>query len=304
MMEPNSCTNYIGRFAPSPSGPLHNGSLVAAMASYLDARARHGQWLLRIEDIDTPRVVAGADHTIMQQLQALGMHWDGPVIWQSSRLNRYQEVFNQLKERGLIYGCACTRKEIVSNAIENDRLGLHGERPYAGTCRHGIAGNRPARAWRLVMPEGVVRFVDRWQGEQSQDVVNEVGDIIVKRADGLFAYQLVVVIDDHDQGVTDIVRGNDLLSSTARQHCIARMLGYPTPRMMHVPLVLDENGRKLSKQNHATAIDIQNPLASLGKAWLALGFDPLPAGNVTQFWQQAVPVWHRRFGLLPVHPTL
>lgn len=304
MTEPNSCTNYIGRFAPSPSGPLHNGSLVAAMASYLDARAHHGQWLLRIEDIDTPRVVAGADHTIMQQLQALGMHWDGPVIWQSSRLNRYQEVFNQLKERGLIYGCACTRKEIVSNAIENDRLGLHGERPYAGTCRHGIASNRPARAWRLVMPEGIVRFVDRWQGEQSQDVVNEVGDIIVKRADGLFAYQLVVVIDDHDQGVTDIVRGNDLLSSTARQHCIARMLGYPTPRMMHVPLVLDENGRKLSKQNHATAIDIQNPLTSLGKAWLALGFDPLPAGNVTQFWQQAVPVWHRRFGLLPVHPTL
>ena len=303
-MGPNSCTNYIGRFAPSPSGPLHDGSLVAAMASYLDARAHHGQWLLRIEDIDTPRVVASADRIIMQQLQALDMQWDGNVVWQSSRLHRYQEVFNQLKERGLIYGCACTRKEIVSNAIENGRLGLHGERPYAGTCRHGIAGNRPARAWRLMMPEGISRFVDRWQGEQSQDVTNEVGDIIVKRADGLFAYQLVVVIDDHDQGVTDIVRGNDLLSSTARQHCIARMLGYPTPRMMHVPLVLDENGRKLSKQNHATAIDVQNPLASLNKAWLALGFTALPATSAAQFWQQAVPVWHRRFGLLPVHPTL
>ena len=296
MMEPNSCTNYIGRFAPSPSGPLHDGSLAAAMASYLDARAHRGQWLLRIEDIDTHRVVAGADRVIMQQLQALGMQWDGNVVWQSSRLHRYQDIFRQLQARGLIYGCACTRKEIVHNAIENGRLGLQGERPYAGTCRHGIAGNRPARAWRLMMPEDVIHFVDRWQGEQSQDVANEVGDIIVKRADGLFAYQLVVVIDDHDQGVTDIVRGNDLLSSTARQHCIAHMLGYPTPRMMHVPLVLDENGRKLSKQNHATAIDIQNPLASLNKAWQALGFAPLPAGSVAQFWQQAVPVWHRCFG--------
>ncbi|NLY64997.1 MAG: tRNA glutamyl-Q(34) synthetase GluQRS [Alcaligenaceae bacterium] len=295
-METSSCINYTGRFAPSPSGPLHDGSLVAAMASFLDARAHQGKWLLRMEDIDTPRTVAGADRFIMQQLLALQMQWDGNVIWQSSRLQRYNSVFQALQEQGLIYGCACTRKEIAENAKAGKRLGLHGERPYAGTCRHGISGNRPARAWRLLMPEGIVRFTDRWQGEQSQDVANEVGDIIVKRADGLFAYQLVVVIDDHDQGVTDIVRGNDLLSSTARQHCIARMLGYAVPLMMHVPLVMDETGRKLSKQNHATAIDLQNPLLSLGKAWQALGFSPLQAASVEQFWQAAIPRWHARFG--------
>ncbi len=283
---------YIGRFAPSPSGPLHNGSLVAAMASYLDARAHQGKWLLRIEDIDTPRVVAGADSLIMQQLQQLGMHWDGDVIWQSQRLARYEEVFAQLRHQQLIYGCSCTRKEIADSAIA---LGRHenGQYPYPGTCRHGTL--KPPRAWRLVMPDKVVGFADRWLGHQQQNPQQDIGDIIVKRADGLFAYQLVVVIDDGDQGVTDIVRGQDLLDSTQRQLCIADYLGLAHPRYMHVPLILDEQGRKLSKQNHAPAISLENALHSLQQAWLALGFEVFPCSTVAHFWTLATEKWARRF---------
>lgn len=307
---------YIGRFAPSPSGPLHDGSLVAAMASFLDARAHHGKWLLRIEDIDTPRVVKGADRIIMQQLQTLGMHWDGEVIWQSQRLARYEECFQALRARGLVYGCSCTRKEIADSAIA---LGLHenGQYPYPGTCRHGT--NKPPRAWRLIMPDKVVTFEDRWLGRQTQNPQHAIGDIIIKRADGLFAYQLVVVIDDMDQGVTDIVRGQDLLDSTQRQLCLYDYLyqcglshhhqpqentavapyhfssqhGYP--RYMHVPLILDEQGRKLSKQNHAPAISTDNALASLEKAWVALGFERFSSQNIEDFWQQAVAKWAKRF---------
>src|SRR5690606_29883011 len=196
--------SYRGRFAPSPSGPLHDGSLVAAMASYLDARAHGGRWLLRIEDIDTPRTVPGADHTIMGQLQALGMHWDAPPTWQSHQLPRYQSVFDQLQAQGLVYGCACTRKQLA-----------HG--PYPGTCRNGLAAGQRPRAWRLRVPDGVVHFAGRWLGPQQQDVAQAVGDFIIKRADGLWAYQFVVVIEDGDQGITDVVRGADLLDSPARK---------------------------------------------------------------------------------------
>ena len=278
-LQPPASNKYVGRFAPSPSGPLHNGSLVAAMASYLDARAHGGLWLLRVEDIDTPRVAEGADRVIMGQLQALGMRWDGEPVWQSRRLAHYQAVFGQLKEQGRAYGCGCTRAEI-------------GNRPYPGTCRQGVPPGRKVRAWRFLVPDGVVRFEDRWLGPQQQDVAREVGDFIVRRADGLWAYQFVVVIDDILQGVTDVVRGADLLESTARQQALTRHLGHQPPRMMHVPLVLDENGNKLSKQNHATALDTQRPLDSLRRAWRHLGLPPLPAASsLDGFWQTATAHW-------------
>ena len=199
---------YTGRFAPSPSGPLHAGSLVAALASWLDARANRGRWLLRIEDVDTPRTMPGAAETIMGQLEVLGLRWDGDIVWQSQRGDAYQAAFDALAARGLVYGCGCTRREIADSALRGQAApGADGERPYPGTCRHGLAPGREARAWRVVMPEGVERFEDRWLGPQEQDVARAVGDIAVKRADGLWAYQLAVVVDDGAQGVTDVVRG-------------------------------------------------------------------------------------------------
>ncbi len=288
-----SAPSYCGRFAPSPSGPLHDGSLVAAMASHLDARARQGRWLLRIEDIDAPRVVAGADRLIMQQLQALGMRWDGGPVWQQQRLTRYQEVFDGLLERGLVYGCACTRQEIQA-ASRPPAPGSH-ERPYPGTCRRGVPAGRSVRAWRLRVPEGVERFNDRWAGPQQQDVARDVGDFTLKRADGLWAYQFVVVIDDADQGVTDVVRGADLLDSTARQRVLQRILGAPLPRTLHVPLALDERGQKLSKQNHAPALDLDHPLQTLNRAWTFLGFEALAAAGIEDFWSRATAAWAQRF---------
>jgi len=285
MAQAETLAGYIGRFAPSPSGPLHEGSLATAMAGYLDARAHGGQWLLRIEDIDAPRTQAGADRVIMQQLQALDMHWDAPPVWQSRRLARYQAVFKQLQARNLVYGCACTRREL-------------GQGPYKGTCRAGIGHGRPLRAWRLLVPEGITHFHDRWFGPQRQDVTAEVGDFIIRRADGLWAYQFVVVIDDADQAVTDIVRGADLLDSTARQQVLAGILGVRTPRVMHVPLVVDETGHKLSKQNHAPPLDSADAVSSLKKSWRHLGFDPLPAARtVKQFWSEAIPRWAARFNI-------
>ena len=275
--------SYIGRFAPSPSGPLHAGSLVAALASYLDAKAHHGRWLLRIEDVDTPRTVPGADHFIMQQLVTLGLHWDGEVVWQSQRGTAYQKALEGLQRAGYLYGCACTRREIaLANASATrapagaDSGGNDDERPYPGTCRNGLPDGRAARAWRLRVPPGMECFDDRWAGPQRQDVASAVGDFVLRRADGLWAYQLAVVVDDAAQGVTDIVRGADLLSSTARQRVLTRLLGHNPPRVMHVPLVMDpRSGLKLSKQNHAPALDLQDPLAALGEAWRLLGFDPI-----------------------------
>lgn len=275
---------YKGRFAPSPSGPLHDGSLLAAMASFLDAKAHGGQWLLRIEDIDTPRVVPGADRIIMGQLQALDMLWDGDPVWQSRRLKRYQSAFNTLVAQNLVYGCACTRQEL-------------GMGPYPGTCRAGLPAGRQARAWRFKVPPGIESFDDRWQGPQQQDVAAEVGDFIIKRADGLWAYQMAVVIDDGEQQITDIVRGTDLLDSTARQQVLARHLGIPYPNVMHVPLLLDDAGRKLSKQNHATALNLAQPLPTLNKAWQALGFEALPETDVPSFWKTAQSRWAARFKL-------
>jgi glutamyl-Q tRNA(Asp) synthetase len=288
---------YTGRFAPSPSGPLHAGSLVAALASWLDARAHGGRWLLRIEDVDTPRTMPGAANIIMAQLRALGLYWDGEVIWQSQRGQAYQAAFDALAARGLVYGCGCTRREIADSALRGQAApGADGERPYPGTCRHGLPPGRQARAWRLVIPDGLERFEDRWLGPQEQDVAQAVGDIALKRADGLWAYQLAVVVDDGFQGVTDVVRGADLLSSTARQRVLGRLLDLPPVRYLHVPLILDPaSGLKLSKQNGAPAIDTHAPLASLQAAWHALGFAPLAADGVEAFLGEATARWAARF---------
>lgn len=275
---------YIGRFAPSPTGPLHDGSLLAAMASYLDARAHHGKWLLRIEDIDTPRVVPGADQIIMTQLRALDMHWDEPPTWQSRHLERYQAAFDKLAAENLVYGCACTRQELPWGA-------------YPGTCREGLPPGRQARAWRFKVPSGIEHFHDRWQGPQQQDVASEVGDFIVRRADGLWAYQMVVVVDDGAQGITDIVRGEDLLDSTARQRVLARHLHIQYPSVMHIPVLMDDDGRKLSKQNHAEPLDIAHPLHTLNQAWQALGFPALHASDLASFWSAAKTRWGQRFSV-------
>jgi len=285
---------YTGRYAPSPSGPLHAGSLVAALASHLDARAHGGRWLLRIEDIDTPRVVPGAAHLIMQQLQALGMHWDGDVLWQSRRDAAYQRAWTRLQEQDCLYPCACTRREIADSALPD--AAVAGERPYPGTCRAGLPPGRPPRSWRVRMPTGVVRFTDRWLGEQKQDVARRVGDMIVRRADGVWAYQLAVVVDDTDAGVTDVVRGADLLASTARQIRLAQYLNVPVPRYLHVPLVIDAaTGAKLSKQNGAHAVDTSQPLTVLQAAWQHLGFAPLTANDLSSFWPQAIAHWAQRW---------
>jgi len=276
---------YRGRFAPSPSGPLHDGSLLAAMASYLDARAHGGQWLLRMEDIDTPRVAEGADQLIIQQLLSLGMHWDEPPVWQSRRLALYQADFERLAAHDLVYGCACTRSMLAGGG------------PYPGTCSKGLAPGQSPRAWRLRVPPGVERFHDRWHGPQQQDVAVEVGDFILKRADGLWAYQFVVVVDDGLQGITDVVRGADLLDSTPRQRVLGRLLGYTPPRVLHVPLLCDAEGRKLSKQNHAPALDLTQPVQTLQRAWRRLGFDTLEVDAVAAFWDRAVPAWAARHGI-------
>ncbi|MGE4337190.1 MAG: tRNA glutamyl-Q(34) synthetase GluQRS [Pigmentiphaga sp.] len=295
-------TPYIGRFAPSPSGPLHRGSVVAALASYIDARAHGGIWRVRIEDVDLPRAVPGADRVILGQLQALGMRADGEIWWQSQRDAVYAGVLASLKMRGLAYGCACTRRELRDAALRVSPL--TGEPPYPGTCREGLPPGREARAWRYRVAPGEEVFIDRWFGEQRQDVAREVGDFVIRRADDLWAYQLAVVVDDIAQEVSDVVRGADLLASTARQRQLHRELArpplaataLPPPRMLHVPLITDDGGRKLSKQNGAPAADAARPLVELQHAWEALGFARLPAIDVADFHRQALLPWRARFG--------
>jgi glutamyl-Q tRNA(Asp) synthetase len=280
----------VGRFAPSPSGPLHAGSLVAALASHLDARAHQGRWLLRIEDIDEPRTVPGADRVIQQQLHALGLHWDGEPVWQTRRHALYAQACARLRAAGRVYGCACVRRELPPG-------------PYPGTCRptadhpDGPArARRPIRSWRFRVEPGLETFPDRWLGPQSQDVAAEVGDFIIRRADGLWAYQLAVVVDDGEQGITDVVRGADLLDSTARQRQLARALELPLPAVLHVPLIVDAAGHKLSKQNHAPALDVSRPLDCLQSAWQSLGFAALPVDTPPAFLAEATARWARRFG--------
>ena len=263
--------SYRGRFAPSPTGPLHAGSLVAALASWLDARAHGGQWLVRIEDVDGPRCPAGTDELILGQLAALGLVPDEPPEWQSRRGDLYQAALGRLVAGGHAYGCACTRAEIAALAGPRPK---HGELVYPGTCRNGTNG-RPIRAWRF-RAQGRIAWQDRRLGPQSQDLATEVGDFVLKRADGLWAYQLAVVVDDAEQGITDVVRGEDLADNTPRQIALQRALGLPTPRYLHTPLVLAADGHKLSKQNGAAAIDLSDPTARLREAAARLGCKAAP----------------------------
>ena len=384
---------YIGRFAPSPSGPLHAGSVVAALASYLDARAHDGLWLLRIEDIDPPRVEPGSDLTIRQQLRFLGLHWDGPPLYQSARVDRYQAVFDWLRAQGRIYGCGCTRREIIqaahmlqtahtlqtaqalqttealqtTQALQTTGARQAGptrqtepahqasqrpsqalntpadETPYPGTCRHGLPAGRQARAWRFridttgtpppqTLPEATnplasadfvqptdgnfpaaqerisnvgkaadlsnITFHDRWLGPQRQNPSLQCGDFILKRADGVWAYQLGVVVDDAESGVTDVVRGADLLSSTGRQILLLRALGAPVPRYLHLPLVMGGNGQKLSKQNGAPGVDTSGRMDAvdiLNEAARALGLRQPGTRDVQRWLHEATAQWRARF---------
>ena len=283
---------YTGRFAPSPTGPLHAGSLVAALASWLDARAYHGRWLVRMEDLDTPRCVPGADRLILQQLSQCGLIPDEPPVWQSQRTPLYQAALDELTARGLAYPCACTRSEIEAELV---RLGQpharHGELIYPGTCRHGLRG-KPARAWRFLTdsPPHPTVWLDRRLGAQSQDVEKAVGDFVLKRADGLFAYQLAVVVDDAAQGISHIVRGQDLADNTARQILLQQALHLPTPQYLHTPLVLGVNHEKLSKQNGAQPLDTRDPLQALNAAAQVLGLR-VSAPVLSDWLAQATVQW-------------
>jgi glutamyl-Q tRNA(Asp) synthetase len=276
--------HYVGRFAPSPTGPLHAGSLVAALASWLQARAHGGQWLIRIEDVDTPRCMPGAEAVILNQLSACGLHSDGPIFRQSDRSAQYQAALDHLVAQGLAYPCACTRKEI--EAVQSRPLTRHSAAVYPGTCRQGLNG-KTARAWRLNVGAVMDTFklpvptpwFDALSGPQTQNVAAEVGDFVLLRADGLWAYQLAVVVDDAAQGISHVVRGADLSDNTPRQILLQKALALPTPCYHHTPLVMGPDGEKLSKQNGAQALDLSNPLAALNAAACVLGL-PAQSGAV------------------------
>ena len=282
---------YRGRFAPSPTGPLHAGSLVAALGSWLDARKNGGKWLLRIEDLDTPRCILGADQLIQSQLLACGLFWDEAPTFQSKHQDRYQKALERLNELKCLYSCTCSRQTITNNLAE---LGVqtprNQEMVYPGTCRPSQLESHTSSeisdlkaAWRVALPPNCqIDFEDLALGTQSQNLNQQVGDFILRRSDGLFTYQLAVVVDDAEQGITHIVRGEDLLSNTARQIYLQTLLGYTTPHYKHLPLVLDEHGEKLSKQTLATQINTQDQthsLVELRKAATHLGLVGLPDGE-------------------------
>ncbi len=281
---------YRGRFAPSPTGLLHAGSLVAALASWLDARAHGGAWLVRIEDVDAPRCVAGAGEAILAQLAACGLHPDEPVWWQHARGEAYAAALQRLRAAGQAYDCGCTRADVDAALAAAGRPHQRfGERVYPGTCRAGLRGRTP-RAVRLRV-DGRIDWVDRRLGPQSQDLAAEVGDFVLQRADGLRAYQLAVVVDDAAQGITDVVRGEDLADNTARQIALQRALGVPTPRHLHTPLVRAADGHKLSKQNGAAPLDLRDPLAALAAAAAVLGLRVEAAGSLPDWLAAAVVAW-------------
>lgn len=277
---------YRGRFAPTPSGPLHFGSLVAALGSCLEARRHGGEWLLRIEDVDPPRVVPGAADAILRTLEAFGFEWDGPVVYQSRRLAAYRDALDALQRQELVYACTCSRKRIAAAA----RRGVDGP-VYPGHCRAQRATHPPA-ALRLRVPQMRIVFDDALQGRVACDIAAECGDFVLRRADGAYTYQLAVVVDDAAQGITHVVRGADLIASTPRQIALQRLLNLPTPGYLHLPVVLDARGDKLSKQTLAQPIDPRAPLPALLAAWAFLGQPPTGRIEVVQeFWSMARVSW-------------
>jgi glutamyl-Q tRNA(Asp) synthetase len=313
-------SRYIGRFAPSPTGPLHAGSLAAALASWLDARSLGGTWLVRMEDVDEPRCSTAAADEILRQLAVFGLVSDQPPVVQSQRTHLYRAALDRLVAQGNAYACACSRKDI-EEALAARGIGKprHGELVYPGTCRDGLHG-RTARAWRFRLPfdavnqasAGVlpaqaaiksiatskVHWTDRRLGAQQQNVAEEVGDFVLRRADGYFAYQLAVVVDDAAQGITHVVRGADLADNTARQILLQQALGVPTPQYLHTPLVLAADGQKLSKQNGAAALDCSNPVRVLGQAAAALGLHAQGA-SVQALLANCVAQWANHYNLHP-----
>jgi glutamyl-Q tRNA(Asp) synthetase len=280
---------YRGRFAPSPTGPLHFGSLIAAVGSYLEARERGGEWLVRMEDLDRPREARGAADAILRVLEAYGFEWDAPVMRQSRRHEAYAAALARLESSGAVFPCACTRREIADSA-----LGAASEPVYPGTCRNGPPPGREARAIRARVDDSVIAFDDRVQGRIEQRLAEEVGDFVVRRSDGLFAYQLAVVVDDFEQGVTDVVRGADLLASTPRQLLLQRRLGYPTPGYAHLPVALNRVGEKLSKQTLALPLDVGTAPLELRRALVFLGQEPpeaLERESLAGAWEWARANW-------------
>jgi glutamyl-Q tRNA(Asp) synthetase len=283
---------YRGRFAPSPTGPLHFGSLVAALGSCLEARTRGGQWLVRMEDLDPPREQSGAAELILRTLEAFAFEWDGAVMRQSERSKAYARAIARLHARGALYACACTRKEIADSGLVVPVP--DGERVYPGTCRDGIPPGRVARTTRVRVGDEIIAFEDAIQGSIRQNLAREVGDFVVRRADGLYAYQLAVVVDDAELGITDIVRGADLLASTARQICLQRLLDAPTPRYAHLPAAVNAQGEKLSKQSRARPLDARTAAPTLATALAFLGQQPPPGlaqAALREIWRWARANW-------------
>jgi len=270
----------VGRFAPSPTGDLHFGSLVSAVGSYLEARSSGGLWLLRIEDIDPPREVAGSADRMINDLHRLGLKPDGPVLYQRCRVGDYQDAVDTLLEKGLAYACACSRKDLSESG------------KYPGTCRNGIPPGKIARSIRFRVDAGVCTFCDKLQGIISDSPAATGGDFIIKRADGLFAYQLAVVVDDHFQGVTQVVRGADLLDSTSRQICLQKALGFPTPEYMHLPVVIAADGKKMSKRTRTDPVNLREPAAALGQALQFLGQSPPSGLSLRDLWKWALANWN------------
>ncbi|MCU0974269.1 MAG: tRNA glutamyl-Q(34) synthetase GluQRS [Burkholderiales bacterium] len=281
---------YRGRFAPSPTGPLHFGSLVAAVGSYLEARSHGGEWLVRVEDLDPPRVMPQAARHILQTLRAFGFEWDQPVVHQSTRAEAYHAALHRLRVGGFVYPCACSRREIADSALQ----GIDGP-VYPGTCREGLPDQRRARALRVRTDGEAIVFSDAVQGEIVQSLEREIGDFVVYRADRVFSYQLAVVVDDAEQGITDVVRGADLLLSTPRQIHLQRLLGLPAVGYVHLPVAVNAAGQKLSKQTLALAVEVDAAAAVLGAALRFLG-QPVGAAlrrlPLRAFWRAAVEEWN------------
>jgi glutamyl-Q tRNA(Asp) synthetase len=306
---PSPADGYRGRFAPSPTGPLHAGSLVAALGSWLDARQNEGKWLVRIEDLDTPRCLPGADQEILRQLLACGLSWDEEPSWQSELQDRYEKALERLNQLQIIYPCTCSRQSIA-NTLEAQGVitPRNQEMVYPGICRPQEGQTYPRgnnsfslSAWRLALPPDLtIEFEDLALGKQSQELNREVGDFVLQRRDGLFTYQLAVVVDDAEQHITHIVRGADLLNNTARQIHLQNVLGYPAPQYLHLPLVLDEHGEKLSKQTLASAIHTgneQEALQELRQAAKHLGLRGLPdskATSIAEWLLAATQAWNRK----------
>ncbi len=282
-------TRYRGRFAPSPTGPLHFGSLVAAVGSFLDARHRQGEWLLRIEDLDPPREIAGASDHIIRTLERLGMSWDGPVSYQSQRSQHYDAALRQLWQQGHLYDCACSRQEIADSAVQTEAGPV-----YPGTCRNGLPPGRSPRSVRVRTEAVAISVADRLQASLQQQLASEIGDFVVRRADKLFSYQIAVVVDDAAQQITHVVRGADLLDSTPRQIYLQRLLGLPTPAYLHLPVAVNSARDKLSKQTLAQAVVADDRHTAVIDVLRFLQ-QPLPESphdaSRNELWQWAIDHW-------------